>query len=116
MRAEKRKTEEQAQRLTELDEAKSRFFANISHEFRTPLTLILGPLQDALDRKTRTNSYTFERHVPIMHRAARRLLRLVNQLLLYLLNFTFLFHLSSNKQYACTFCFGIVALRSVPFD
>ncbi|HMB93879.1 MAG TPA: two-component regulator propeller domain-containing protein, partial [Rhodothermales bacterium] len=77
--AEKQKTEEQARRLAELDAAKDRFFANLSHEFRTPLTLITGPLQDALAGK-----YTAEalrRQHRLMLRQAQQLLHLVNQLL-----------------------------------
>ena len=70
LREEKRKTEAQARRLAELDEAKSRFFANISHEFRTPLTLILGGLeQGSGDRDA------------LIRSNAQRLLHLVNQLL-----------------------------------
>ncbi len=70
---------QQAQRLAELDKLKSRFLANISHEFRTPLTLILGPLEDWLAETHRDDhrQTTWWQ----MHRAARRLLRLVNQLL-----------------------------------
>ena len=69
--------QEQARLLVEMDGVKARFFANISHEFRTPLTLILGPVQDAL----RTGRLLDERHLDVVHRSARRLLRLINQLL-----------------------------------
>lgn len=58
-----------------LHEMKLRFFTNISHEFRTPLTLILGPIQDILDENSDN------RRVKIIYKNARRLMGLVNQLL-----------------------------------
>jgi signal transduction histidine kinase/DNA-binding response OmpR family regulator len=81
LQQEMRKTEEQAGRLAELDRAKNRFFANISHEFRTPLTLIIGPVQDALDQATGGFASLPLRHIRAVRRSALRLLRLVNQLL-----------------------------------
>ncbi len=68
----------QAQKLRELDQAKSHFFANISHEFRTPLALILGPLKDKLNQNLTTEE---RKDVSVMHRSAERLQRLINQLL-----------------------------------
>jgi signal transduction histidine kinase/FixJ family two-component response regulator len=66
-------------RIMEMDQMKTRFFSNISHEFRTPLTLILSPLEDLLVDKDLTmhNKDTLEN----IHRNALRLLGLVNQLL-----------------------------------
>ena len=49
MRHEYEMTRFEAAKLHEVDEMKSRFFANISHEFRTPLTLILGPVKQIVD-------------------------------------------------------------------
>ncbi|GAB5518911.1 MAG: hybrid sensor histidine kinase/response regulator transcription factor [Rhodothermales bacterium] len=69
---------EQAAQLRELDTLKSRFFANLSHEFRTPLTLILGPLRDLLNH---TPDPSGRRQLQGMHHQAQRLLRLINQLL-----------------------------------
>ncbi|HEY0705709.1 MAG TPA: ATP-binding protein [Polyangia bacterium] len=67
-----------AQRLTELDRAKTAFFSNVSHEFRTPLTLMLGPLEDALGSPDRSlEGATLES----VHRNTVRLLKLVNSLL-----------------------------------
>ena len=74
---EKKKTEEQAMRLAALGKTKDRFFANISHEFRTPLTLITGPLEDLL---ADPQSPYRKEHEGIQ-RNAKRLLRLINQLL-----------------------------------
>jgi len=79
--AEKKKTEAQAERLAELDEAKNRFFAHISHEFRTPLSLILSPLRDALQRASAPSVTFGGRQVRRMTRNAERLQRLIDQLL-----------------------------------
>jgi len=69
--------EEQANKLIEMDQIKNRFFANISHEFRTPLTLIIGPLEDCLAGLAEPSQAQLE----VMLRNCRRLLRLINQLL-----------------------------------
>ena len=66
--------------LAALDRAKSEFFSNVSHEFRTPLTLMLGPLADALDDPDPDPAAQRER-IEIAQRGALRLLRLVNALL-----------------------------------
>lgn len=61
-----------------LDSLKSRFFANISHEFRTPLTLIAGPLQEIAPKLSQPAD---RKLVSLMQRNTDRLLRLINQLL-----------------------------------
>lgn len=70
-------TREQAEKLLELDRQKTEFFQNVSHEFRTPLTLTIGPLESAV---VQGQSLSYEQSV-IALRNSRRLLRLVNQLL-----------------------------------
>jgi PAS domain S-box-containing protein len=67
-----------AEALAQLDRAKTAFFSNVSHEFRTPLTLMLGPTEDALASRSRSLSgIELER----VHRNELRLLKLVNTLL-----------------------------------
>jgi PAS domain S-box-containing protein len=70
-----------AEALAEIDRAKTRFFSNVSHEFRTPLTLMLGPLQDLLARSHTHLSPTAKDQLELANRNGARLLRLVNTLL-----------------------------------
>jgi signal transduction histidine kinase/ligand-binding sensor domain-containing protein/DNA-binding response OmpR family regulator len=68
----------QAERLQELDQLKSRFFANISHEFRSPLTLIMGPLEKIADK---LKGSELRDETSLMKKNAEKILRLINQLL-----------------------------------
>ncbi|HEY9699593.1 MAG TPA: response regulator [Trichocoleus sp.] len=70
-------TRQQAEQLLELDRQKTEFFQNVSHEFRTPLTLTIGPLESAVEKG---EGLSADQSV-IALRNSRRLLRLVNQLL-----------------------------------
>jgi signal transduction histidine kinase len=71
---------QRAEALAELDRAKTAFFSNISHEFRTPLTLMLGPLEEMLGHAERL-APADQDHVAMVYRNGLRLLRLVNTLL-----------------------------------
>lgn len=66
--------------LVEIDRAKTMFFSNVSHEFRTPLTLMLAPLEEMLSEASVLTSRQRER-LDIAHRNSVRLLKLVNTLL-----------------------------------
>ncbi|WOD43802.1 hybrid sensor histidine kinase/response regulator transcription factor [Hwangdonia lutea] len=66
-------------RLKDLDEFKTKLYTNISHEFRTPLTLILGPTENQLAKKNIGSAD--KKELSLIHRNAKRLLNLVNQLM-----------------------------------
>jgi signal transduction histidine kinase/DNA-binding response OmpR family regulator len=68
----------QAEKLRELDNMKSRFFANISHELRTPLTLIMAPVDQALSE---THEQATKKKLKLVRNNARKLLAMINQLL-----------------------------------
>lgn len=68
-----------AAELAAIDQAKTDFFANVSHEFRTPLTLLLGPIEDQLAEPHQPAGY--RQRTEMMHRNALRLLKLVNTVL-----------------------------------
>jgi PAS domain S-box-containing protein len=72
--------QQRAEELAALDAAKTTFFANISHEFRTPLTLILGPVAELREELGDAGDRVRE-EVEVIHRNALRLGRLVNNLL-----------------------------------
>ncbi|RFZ89898.1 response regulator [Mucilaginibacter conchicola] len=73
--------QKRAEALAEIDRSKTAFFSNVSHEFRTPLTLMLGPLEDLLAKTTLTEDV--KEPLESTHRNALRLLKLVNNLLDY---------------------------------
>ncbi|MEN8711774.1 MAG: ATP-binding protein [Arenicellales bacterium] len=72
---------EQTEKLMEMDQIKNRFFANLSHEFRTPLALTIGPLEDAINGNFGKIESPLRRQLEVMLRNSHRLLRLINQLL-----------------------------------
>lgn len=67
------------ERLTEMDRLKTEFFSNVSHEFRTPLTLMLGPIEELLNKEELTSHA--QSQLNVAHRNSIRLLKLVNTLL-----------------------------------
>jgi signal transduction histidine kinase/ligand-binding sensor domain-containing protein/DNA-binding response OmpR family regulator len=69
--------EMEAKRQNEVNEMKLRFFTNISHDFRTPLSLIITPLEKLLDEQ----SGELKKNLEVIHQSAVQLLNLVNQLL-----------------------------------
>lgn len=77
----KDKIERQYQKLSELDEAKTRFFANISHEFRTPLTLVQGPIDDVLGSDDEKLSENASQKLRLARRNLGQLKTLTEQLL-----------------------------------
>jgi signal transduction histidine kinase len=72
---------QKAEALAELDRAKTAFFSNVSHEFRTPLTLILGPLEEELAERVAPLPVARRARLETVYRNSLRLLKLVNTLL-----------------------------------
>ena len=70
-----------ANALADLDRAKTAFFSNVSHEFRTPLALMLGPVEDALAAPNEQLSPSQRERMEVVYRNGLRLQRLVNSLL-----------------------------------
>ncbi|BDX35046.1 histidine kinase [Mycobacterium antarcticum] len=75
-----RAQQQRAEELAELDSAKTAFFSNISHEFRTPLTLILGPVDELRSRSNKLDARARD-ELELIHRNALRMAKLVNTLL-----------------------------------
>jgi PAS domain S-box-containing protein len=70
-----------AEALAEIDRAKTTFFSNVSHEFRTPLTLMLSPIEEILAKSEGSTASDDRSLLSIAHRNGMRLLKLVNTLL-----------------------------------
>ena len=75
-----REQQRRAEELAELDRAKTTFFSNISHEFRTPITLILGPVAELRAHAPALDEHA-QRELDVIHRNGLRLAKLVNTLL-----------------------------------
>ncbi len=94
------------EKAREVDTLKTQFFSNISHEFRTPLTLILGPLERI---RTMVSSREVKEGLDVMHRNGQRLQRLINQLLDLSRLDSGRFELQPSEQELVTFLKGIWA-------
>ncbi|MFA9389618.1 MAG: two-component regulator propeller domain-containing protein [Prolixibacteraceae bacterium] len=70
-----------SEKLHESHQMKLKFFTNISHEFKTPLTLIMGPTEKLLEQNNYDDSKEVKGYLKLMHRNEKRLFRLINQLL-----------------------------------
>ncbi|MEM1094393.1 MAG: two-component regulator propeller domain-containing protein [Bacteroidota bacterium] len=81
LQAEQDKTKAQAQELERLNQQQRDLFANVSHETRTPLTLILSPVEDMLEHRSEELSPSVRTTFKMIRRNGRRLLHLVNQIL-----------------------------------
>ena len=68
----------EAKKQRELENMKARFFANLSHEFRTPLTLIRGPIEELINKKAGDNQ---EEYYQLIQRNSEKLQELIDQLL-----------------------------------
>ncbi|MCB9287803.1 MAG: response regulator [Lewinellaceae bacterium] len=66
-----------------MHQMKLHFFTNVAHEFRTPLTLIIGPLEDLLQSQATSQDSTIRRRLGTIYNNAQRMLDLVNQLLTF---------------------------------
>jgi signal transduction histidine kinase/DNA-binding response OmpR family regulator/streptogramin lyase len=78
LRNELKMREYEAKKRAELENLKSRFFANLSHEFRTPLTLIRGPIEELINKKAGDNQ---EEYLNLIKRNSEKLQELIDQLL-----------------------------------
>ncbi len=79
LRSNLRIKEIESNKIKELNELKSSFFTNVSHEFRTPITLLLGPLESLMQDPKNPEKLQYKYN--LMHKNAKVLLRLINQLL-----------------------------------
>jgi signal transduction histidine kinase/DNA-binding response OmpR family regulator len=78
------KSNELTRALTKMEKlvySRLRFFTNISHEFRTPLGLIIGPVEELKEPNNRISASTRKKYYDIIHKNSLRMLRLINQIL-----------------------------------
>lgn len=69
------------EKVNRLSQSRLQFFTNVSHEFRTPLSLIMGPIEELKNNHSKINKTLREKYYYIIHRNANRLLKLINQIL-----------------------------------